>query len=266
MLRRKSTTIPVARIVRHTIPIVLCQDVHATSGAQHTCTCEVHACYHKAAHSDINGAAGMPMRGDEAGGAVTTRRCGERRAVSDAGKTRGDVPVRHGSVTRDGHEWHGQVVSDVDEPTHETTKSGEADAANGATRECTHTASVAVDRDDTAATNGAIPRARRTPMTRGLGSPQLIRKVNKQTRDQHRKYEQSVRNLRAYIRKAERTMRSDQDINRRSRKQVRAEKEREELTRKAINRVKKDSETKRTNSNVEAGGGVKRKRQLDTCQ
>ena len=116
----------------------------------------------------------------------------------------------------------------------------------------------------TAAHASPKPRRVRRREHQRMSSPKLINKISKVTRKSKQQYETEIRALRAHIKQMEKYIEGD-DKSRRGQQRLEATQRKnvERITRAALNKVRTMRETGRTNSNVEAGGGVKRKRKND---
>ena len=95
-------------------------------------------------------------------------------------------------------------------------------------------------------------------------SPELLVKINKNTRGNIRKYEQKVRELRGYIKRTEKKL---NNTAYRDKQQAYICKRRQQNLKRtlktALARVKRDSEFARTNSSTEAGGTARKRRSSD---
>ena len=120
--------------------------------------------------------------------------------------------------------------------------------------------------------DGAVTAAHASPRPRRvhrrerqrISSPQPVNKISKVTRKSKQQYETEIRALRAHIKQMEKYIEGD-DKSRRGQQRLEATQRKnvERITRAALNKVRTMRETGRTNSSVEAGGGVKRKRKND---
>ena len=239
--KRKRRNIALAHVVHDAPPIVVCEEAPCVS-----CVAEVNPVDINTSSTTTHALATAHTPDARFANACVDT-CTVCESESHANTNQSHARMRSTSAINIGAAEHTQVMP---------RRERECSATSAAVAACT---SPRISTTPARSSSSAARSGRR--VKREVLSPQLVSKISKVTRKSKQKYEMSIRALRVQIQHMEKLVARD-GANTKERQRIaeRQRKHMERTKREVLRKVRTMRENKRTNSNMEAGGGVKRKR------